>query len=919
MLESDSFESLFEKLTGFQPQCWQKRLYHKYFLSELPRVIDLPTGLGKTMIMAIWLIARIMHPEKIPTRLIYVVDRRTVVDQATDLAIKLKDGVKSVFKTDTNLAVSTLRGERADNREWSRNPTQSAIIIGTVDLIGSALLFSGYRSSYKRRPLEAGLLGMDSLLVLDEAHLSKPFEKLLNSIETFQTHTPRYGSVTGIKPMRVIRMSATTSNDDPSQFILEEEDLNDKITRKCFVAKKTLSRIIELGEKEKLSEKLAREAIQLAKDADLKGKRIVVFVRKPEDAIKISEIIKQHESRGKNPGPYASSVEVLTGTMRGLERDELITKSVFQRFLDGSEKPGDKDNQPVFLVSTSAGEVGIDLNADHMVCDATTLDSFIQRLGRVNRRGDGEAKIILIKPKTFSEKTDVDKAVAKCVSLLTEGISLSPESIATLKNADWKDTYTFACSPQPDISELTDILLDNWSMTSIVEPMPGRPEVGPWLRGVQDELPQTTVAWRAELDLPGFADLELEDVEEWFDAHRILTRETLSNRSDRVAEVLVERWQKLQKTLAPDQLEKLRQAAVVLDRAGLQLMTVEKFIGLITDKNWKASDGPIRYAELVLPASFGGIERGEGFLDANAPNISNAEQNELTDQSKQAPDVADVSGRYRETIKTNEDGESESTPLTPDGAKPQRSARFTLILESTEDQTIKLVSYVPQAEREEVGLEPQTLNDHVSKVRQTVDSMLQTLPLSDEIKCAVRLAADYHDHGKNRDRWQRLLTFPSGFNRPDQPMAKSGAEMKKDPRGYRHEFGSLREFTQAMQEGKLLDPTGQVISQDVFDLAMHLIAVHHGRGRPHFPKGAFDPDAEDRSEEIHTQAICRFARLQRKYGWWGLAWLENLLRCADAMASTPEEIDYSQSSADTAGINPEAPGLSNEFSEEASV
>jgi CRISPR-associated endonuclease/helicase Cas3 len=70
---------------------------------------------------------------------------------------------------------------------------------------------------------------------------------------------------------------------------------------------------------------------------------------------------------------------------------------------------------------------------------------------------------------------------------------------------------------------------------------------------------------------------------------------------------------------------------------------------------------------------------------------------------------------------------------------------------------------------------------------------------------------------------------------------------------------------------------------------MHLIAAHHGRGRPHFPKGAFDPDAEDRSDEIHTDAIRRFARLQRKYGWWQLAWLENLLRCADAMASADPE------------------------------
>src|SRR5579872_6068584 len=80
------FPSYFQSLTGNPPLSWQGRLYHQHFaLNNLPEVIDLPTGLGKTMVMAIWLIARATNPS-FPRRLIYVVDRRTVVDQATDLA-----------------------------------------------------------------------------------------------------------------------------------------------------------------------------------------------------------------------------------------------------------------------------------------------------------------------------------------------------------------------------------------------------------------------------------------------------------------------------------------------------------------------------------------------------------------------------------------------------------------------------------------------------------------------------------------------------------------------------------------------------------------------------------------------------------------------------------------------------------------
>jgi CRISPR-associated endonuclease/helicase Cas3 len=74
----------------------------------------------------------------------------------------------------------------------------------------------------------------------------------------------------------------------------------------------------------------------------------------------------------------------------------------------------------------------------------------------------------------------------------------------------------------------------------------------------------------------------------------------------------------------------------------------------------------------------------------------------------------------------------------------------------------------------------------------------------------------------------------------------------------------------------------------VFDLAMHIVAAHHGRARPHFPKGGFDPCARARSPEIAAEVVRRFARLQRRYGYWRLAWLENLLRCADARASAED-------------------------------
>ncbi|HWA80372.1 MAG TPA: type I-U CRISPR-associated helicase/endonuclease Cas3, partial [Acetobacteraceae bacterium] len=199
-----SFSENFSRLTGHpKPMRWQERLFDRFEDGAIPQALDLPTGLGKTSVIAVWLLALAWEAErgevKIPRRLIYVVDRRTVVDQATDVAERLRASLRSapaasltaqvrdqlnklcIDPTDdaSPLAISTLRGERADNREWQSDPGRPAIIIGTVDMIGSRLLFSGYGVSRRMRPFHAGLLGQDTLLVHDEAHLSEPFGRLI--------------------------------------------------------------------------------------------------------------------------------------------------------------------------------------------------------------------------------------------------------------------------------------------------------------------------------------------------------------------------------------------------------------------------------------------------------------------------------------------------------------------------------------------------------------------------------------------------------------------------------------------------------------------------------------------------------------------------------------------------------------------
>lgn len=104
------------------------------------------------------------------------------------------------------LAISTLRGQFADNREWSADPSRPAVICGTVDMIGSRLLFSGYGVGFKGRPLHAGFLGQDVLLVHDEAHLEEPFQRLAVGIEEVQERFPEERAA---PRLRVMALTAT--------------------------------------------------------------------------------------------------------------------------------------------------------------------------------------------------------------------------------------------------------------------------------------------------------------------------------------------------------------------------------------------------------------------------------------------------------------------------------------------------------------------------------------------------------------------------------------------------------------------------------------------------------------------------------------------------------------------------------------
>lgn len=386
-----SFVEYFQTITGNAPFPWQQRMYDEFAQGNIPSTANIPTGLGKTSVVAIWLIALALHPNKMPRRLVYVVNRRTVVDQTTTEVENLRTGLAKpelagVYEALTNLcalplpqpkdasktsplAISTLRGQFADNREWSGDPTRPAVIIGTVDMIGSGLLFSRYTVGFKLRPHHAAFLGQDALLVHDEAHLEPAFQKLLESIVAEQA------SSNDSRKLKIMELSATTRSGGSAEpfGITKKDEENEFINRRLNAVKK-LS-LVTLMEGEKEQDRITELALSWAD----KQRSVLVFVRPVDAATQIAAAI------GKKIG--AERVLTLTGTMRGKERDELVRQPLFERFLP-DHKNASSAKDTVWLVATSAGEVGVNFSADEMVCDLSTYESMAQRLGRLNRFGE---------------------------------------------------------------------------------------------------------------------------------------------------------------------------------------------------------------------------------------------------------------------------------------------------------------------------------------------------------------------------------------------------------------------------------------------------------------------------------------------------------------------------------------------------
>lgn len=860
------------------PFPWQLALLDRMLAGTLPEAIDVPTGLGKTAVMAVWLVARAAGAP-VPRRLVYVVDRRAVVDQATDVATKLREFVSADVSLQASLGlsrplpISTLRGQFADNKEWLTDPSSPAIVLGTVDMIGSRLLFSGYGVSRKMRPYHAGLLGADSLIVLDEAHLVQPFERLVEQIASGKDaygSSLRAESGLGIEvpPLRFMSLSATgRSRSGAGVLRLGAEDHENPTVAKRLAAPKRLSLRAEVSDKE-LPVALAEEAWKLSGEGT-KASRIIVFCTSRDHAQKVRDAL------AKRVDAPVAQVELFVGGRRVYERQQAAAWLKTRGFIAGTEA---KPERATFVIATAAGEVGVDLDADHAVCDLVAWERMVQRFGRVNRRGDGDATLIVVPASVDTEHSEQREAVRTLLGRLPRtkdgAVDVSPGALGNLKeDAEAKVLIERASTPAPLHPPLTRALVESWSMTSLEEHT-GRPEVAPWIRGwpEEEEDPQTTVVWRRYLPINDAGRLlgrtDLDAFREAADPQLV---EKLEIESWRVVDWLASRLATLK---APRDSEAGRErprredpVAVVLDGPGVADFVLDG--GALSNKDkrdrvLKALAG----ATLFLDERLGGLSGGLLDEDVELPEGGVLDVTELEPAGEERP----VPFRVRRLV----EGEGASA----DGARwrTEASMRIDIGRDDAPPNWLVVESLTARVAESQQGrsgsARAQALVEHQDWTEKEAQQIAERLAIVGPHWELLAVAGLLHDEGKKAARWQNAFGAPERGGPYAKTTTKNINHTLLD--GYRHELGSLPYAESHLRVKALPDELRQ--------LCLHLIAAHHGGARPILrTDGAEEPPT--RLAERARQIALRFCVLESRWGPWGLAWWESLLRAADQAAS----------------------------------
>ncbi len=956
-MNARNFTSFFEALHCHPPFPWQASLAETLAATHTwPDVLDLPTGSGKTACIDIalfhWLVAASRgEPALAARRIAFVVDRRIIVDEAAERATKIartiaeaSDGVLAEAREllaangSDGLGVFTLRGGVARENNLARDPLSVSIVLSTVDQIGSRLLFRGYGVRARMRSLHAGLFGLDTLLLLDEAHISEPFRKTLLGIVREQHRSE--ARLSGPRPLRWVQLSATPSRQEsPARtrlFSLSDEDRSHPVLRRRLEASKPL-RLSEVENRDELPERLAKliqQELAAPSLSEEESPRIGVIVNRVATARALFEMLKKALKK-------RADVELLIGRVRPLDRDAHLTNLAPKLKSKVGPREGDR---PIVIVATQTIEVGADFDFHALYTEAASYPALKQRVGRLNRlgtRSGARGGVVLVRGDATEDP-------------IYGGTTLSTWTMLERHTKDGVVDLGIAAAPRmspetipaaPETPELSPSLLCLLVQTS---PEPAvAPDVAEFLHGFATQVPDISVVWRDGL-VDDTGEIDVERARAIFKVLPPLSTEAMSLPYSTFRQ-WVSTWVGGGKKVVDSgdmEGDPTPFSGKPNDRPDAQVLVVQgKEVNLFPAR--RVPPGSL----VVVPCSRGGAD-SYGFNPNETERVRDlalaarmaATRGKPSAQHSDHPERTSPAKRERELVlvwtlelarawlaTTDDVGTGELVALLsdPDATVAEARVAFEVWLDAYAEMLPTDVRSTREALREHrraewlggngsrfgvVLREGRARSDdlvegpslqrtvrvpltaHLDSVGKLAERYAKGVGLDDALVTALALAGVFHDLGKADPRFQRRLGASDG-----ELLAKSDHYDDTVARGERHEAYSVAVLD---QHPELLQPAGEHRA-----LVRYLVGSHHGYGRALQPYAedagiAFEVPHGDETLTYRGRAALHglaagwadlFADQNRKYGPWMLAYLESILRLADHRRSEQEIDEYERS------------------------
>ncbi|MBW3085829.1 hypothetical protein KEM60_02040 [Austwickia sp. TVS 96-490-7B] len=914
-----SYSQFHEAVTGRAAYPWQSRLAEQCAEGDFPKIVDVPTGLGKssTVLIAVWALARQVDqgkPRTMPQRIVHVVDRRRVVDEvhapAAMLATQLTGpDIDPVLRPVAEalrklagpwrrvpLAVQRIHGEVGDSYDWLR-PTGCCVVGATPHQVVSRLLFRGFGVSPRTRSLHAGLLGVDTLFLLDEPHLSAQAIATLSAALSWQSKAPRD---VGVPASRLILVGATVPD-----RVVADTDLAPVAPSEVF----SLSQA-DLSDGSVAARLHRAKPVQLTTvEARLVDKEIVALAK------------RSRASGGGSVGVMVNTVATARAVHAALVKSDPAWQLVTSR-MRGTDRAQLNLGDATAVVATQCLEVGVDISFDTLVTEACPYPVLVQRLGRLDRDATAIMPVahlvgavnattgaVVVRPgsaKVYGAESVA--ATQRYLDKLAGGGAVVPMDLAT--QLARRDHVPHEC--WPDTPRLATFHAGYAPTMTTTYPTPvGDMPLAAFITGPDEQRSlDVSVAWRADLGAvhAGLDPLPAEQVA--VPLPSVCDFLVGKGRNSVVADVNV-----------PG--EEGNSGQIQSPHALVRRDT--GWVQVTHTRDVKPGDS------IVLTCQGGGYIDGVGWAPESTVPV--------TDQAVIAADLHHRVGIYRQAvtvpltkatltpflISRGFDKDKQKKVLAWLDQIPGRLADSEVTVETlsdevtaqglpsqwrinaTDTQIVTVTWENPVEKQVRVQASRQSLHDHAAQAATVAADAATAASLPKGVADLVTAATWRHDDGKAHPSFQRYL----GNSDLESPVAKSlrghvGSQADRrfaaavgHPAGWRHEGASA----------------AAARSDGVDELVEHLIGAHHGRFRP-FLASTCTPHTSDPTQDEQGSRAAVFDRLNREWGPWGLAYLESVVRLSDWYASAhPHEGPLSsppmQAASAARGSRPLGPDLAN--------